>query len=77
MSIDIVKSGELLHFYPEEITILVLMVNERGIRYIEPMNMTFDEQGNIETKFTTYEALSEWTISLGTVKDISETLTGK
>jgi hypothetical protein len=69
--------GEVLYFYPEELTILVVMSNDIGIRYIEPANPIVDVIGNVKTKFISYDALSEWTISLGSITDISAALMGK
>ena len=71
------KPGEVLHFYPEELTILVVMASEDGIRYIEPMNPQFDDKGNVLTTYVPYSTLSEWTISLGSITNISATLMGK
>lgn len=70
-------AGELLYFYPEELTILIVMNGDDGVRYVEPMNLKFDNNGNIITTYISYDALSEWTISLGTVSNISERLTEK
>lgn len=71
------QPGEVLYFAPEELSILVVMANEIGVRYIEPMNPKVDDLGNVKTKFISYDALSEWTISFGNIADISETLMGK
>jgi hypothetical protein len=77
MSVKKAEPGEVLYFVPEELTILVVMVSDDGIRYIEPMNPEFDDYGNVITKYTSYESLSEWTISLGSITNISATLMGK
>jgi hypothetical protein len=77
MNIEEVKPGEVLYFHPEELTILVVMVGEHGFRYIEPMNPEFDSNGNIKTTYIIYEALSEWTVSLGSITNISAYLIGK
>lgn len=69
--------GELIHFYPEELSILIVMAGDEGVRYIEPMNPQFDDKGNLITTYISYDALSEWTISLGTVNYISDRLTEK
>lgn len=77
MSVKKVITGEVLYFIPEDLTILVVMTNETGFRYIEPMNPQFDDHGNILTIYVSYDALSEWTISLGSITNISATLMGK
>jgi hypothetical protein len=69
--------GEVLYFSPEELTVLVVMAGDDGIRYIEPMNLEFDNNGNVKTKYVTYAALSEWTVSFGSITNISATLMGK
>lgn len=71
------QPGEVLHFYPEELTVLVVMANETGIRYIEPMNPQVDDKGNVITTYVPYSTLSEWTVSLGSIINISATLMGK
>lgn len=71
------QPGEVLYFTPEELTVLVVMAGDDGIRYIEPMNLEFDNNGCIVTKYVTYAALSEWTVSFGTLTNISATLMGK
>lgn len=77
MKITKVEQGEILHFYPEELSILVVMTGDDGLRYIDPMNPKFDINGNIETTYISYAALSEWTITLGTVSNIADRLTEK
>lgn len=71
------QPGEVLYFVPEEITVLVVMASEYGFRYIEPMNPQFDDKGNVVTTYTPYSTLSEWTVSLGSITNISATLMGK
>lgn len=72
-----VNPGDVLYFAPEELTVLVVMSGDDGIRYIEPMNPQFDNNGKLETTYLSYDAMSEWTISLGSVDKISERLMGK
>jgi hypothetical protein len=69
--------GEVLYVTPEELPVLVVMSGDDGIRYIEPMNLEFDNNGSIVTKYVSYAALSEWTISFGSITNISATLMGK
>lgn len=77
MSVKEVAVGEVLYFQPEEMTILVVMVGEDGFRFIEPMNPEFDSMGNVISIYVSYEAISEWTISLGSITNISASLMGK
>jgi hypothetical protein len=72
-----VETGDVLYFYPEETAFLVVMVGDDGFRYINPMKPEFDKNGNIQTTYTSYAAISEWTTSLGSVTNISATLMGK
>jgi hypothetical protein len=69
--------GEVLLIHPEEKIVLVVMSNELGIRFIEPMNPEVDILGNVKSKFMSYAAMSEWTVSLGSITNISATLMGK
>jgi hypothetical protein len=71
------QPGEVLYFTPENMPVLVVMAGDDGIRYIEPMNLEFDNNGSIITKYATYATLSEWTVSFGTLANISATLMGK
>lgn len=75
-SIKNTQPGDILYFTPEELPILVVMTGDDGIRYIEPMNPEFDNNGNIATTYVSYAALSEWTVSFGSISNISKTLIG-
>jgi hypothetical protein len=77
MSVKKATPGEVLYIYPEELTILVVMAGDDGIRYIEPMNPQFDNNGNVITTYVSYATLSEWTVTLGSITNISATLMGK
>jgi hypothetical protein len=77
MSVTTAKPGDVLYFYPEEIPVLVVKSDDDGITYITPMNPKFDNLGNLRTSFISYELLGKWTISLGSVTNISATLIGK
>jgi hypothetical protein len=77
MTVKQVLTGEVLYIYPEETAILVVMTGSDGFRYIEPMNPEFDDHGNLITKYVTYGELSNWTISFGSITNISATLMGK
>jgi hypothetical protein len=76
-SVKKASPGEVLFFQPEELTMLVVMASDEGVRYIEPMNLKFDDNGDIKTNYASYETLSEWTISFGTMADVSAKLVGK
>lgn len=76
-SVKKATTGEVLYFYPEEMAVLVVMAGDDGVRYIDPMNPQFDNNGNIITTYVPYAALSEWTVSFGSVMNISATLMGK
>lgn len=72
-----VQPGDVLYFTPEEMTIIVVMSGDDGIRYIEPTNLEFDDNGRIVTTYVSYAAIGEWTVSLGSIVDISEVLMGE
>lgn len=72
-----IKTGDVLYIGSEDLPILVVMASEKGIRYIEPMDPQFDDHGNILTVYVSFETLGEWTISLGSITNISATLMGK
>jgi len=71
------QPGDVLYFTPEEMTIIVVMSGDDGIRYIEPTNLEFDNNGHIITTYVSYAVIGEWTVSLGNVADISEVIIGK
>ncbi len=71
------QPGDVLYFTPEELTIIVVMSGDDGIRYIEPTNLEFDNNGHIITTYVSYAAIGEWTVSLGSISDISKVLMGK
>lgn len=77
MNLKDIKPGEVLYFQPEDMTIVVVIVGKDGFRYICPPHLQFDDDGNLISTYVSYEALSEWTISLGTISDISASLIGK
>lgn len=77
MNLKQATTGEVLYTYPSESPILVVMANDEGVRYIEPMNPKFDDNGNMRTKYISYESLSDFTISLGSITNISALLVGK
>jgi len=72
-----VKPGEVLYFNPKETTVLVVMSGDDGFRYIDPMEIEFDNNGCIKTTYISYAAISEWTSSLGSIANIAERLMGK
>lgn len=69
--------GEVLYFYPEERAVLVVMSGDDGIRYIDPMNPQFDNNGSMITTYVSYEELGKMTISFGSITNISAILMGK
>lgn len=69
--------GEVLYIIPDRLTIMVVMTSEHGFRYVEPMNPQFDDNSNMITTYVSYETLSEWTTSFGSITNISATLMGK
>ena len=77
MSVKTVTPGEVLYIVPKDLTVLVVMANEKGFRYIDPMNPQFDDMGNVLTVYISYESMSQWTVSFGSITNISATLMGK
>ena len=77
MSVKTVTPGEVLYIVPKDLTVLVVMGNEKGFRYIDPMNPQFDDMGNVLTVYISYESMSQWTVSFGSITNISATLMGK
>jgi hypothetical protein len=71
------QPGDVLYFTPEEMTILVVMSGDDGIRYIEPNRLEFDNNGAIVTTYVSYAALSEWTVSLGSIENMVTALMGR
>lgn len=63
--------GEVLYFIPEDMTILVVMANEEGVRYIDPNELEFEDNGSIKTLYAENAALDEWSVSVGPISNIS------
>lgn len=64
------KPGDILYFHPEELTILVVIASNEGVRYIEPMNPQFNDNGNIITRYADNKTLLEWTSLIGSMDEI-------
>ena len=63
-------TGDILFYYTEEITIIVVMSNADGIRYINPMEPV-DEDGKVITTYLSKSAISNSCYYLGNMNDIS------
>ena len=69
--------GEVIYFVPEDMTILVVMANEEGVRYIDPNELEFEDNGSIKTRYAENEALDEWSVSVGPLMNMSAYLASK
>lgn len=65
------RAGDMFYFWAEETTLMVVMVGLEGVRVYDTKNPEFTDEGNIITKFVTYEELDEM-CSYGTNVDILE-----
>lgn len=53
------KAGDVLYFWGEDTGLMVVMANEKGIRYYDTKNPEFTDEGNVVTKFATYAQIDE------------------
>lgn len=70
------KVGELLFLIGEETSIMVVMSNEQGVRYYNPLKPELDDRGNIKTYYASNTFLYEHATTLGTVELITKKLSG-
>ena len=64
------KSGDILYFWAEETALMVVMVNERGVRYYDANNTEYTDEGNIITRFASYAELDEGCSYMGNIGDM-------
>lgn len=64
------NSGDMLYFWGEDTTLMVVMANETGIRYYDVKRPQFEDDGSIVTTFATYETLDEVCSYMTHVDDI-------
>ena len=64
------KSGDILYFWAEETALMVVMVNERGVRYYDANNTEYTDEGNIITSFASYAELDEGCSYMGNIGDM-------
>ena len=64
------NAGDMLYFWGEDTTLMVVMANETGIRYYDAKRPQFKDDGSIVTTFATYETLDEVCSYMTHVNDI-------
>lgn len=64
------NAGDMLYFWGEDTTLMVVMANETGIRYYDVKKPQFRDDGSIVTTFATYETLDEVCSYMTHVDDI-------
>ena len=64
------NAGDMLYFWGEDTTLMVVMANETGIRYYDVKRPQFKDDGSIVTTFATYETLDEVCSYMTHVDDI-------
>ena len=64
------NTGDMLYFWGEDTTLMVVMANETGIRYYDVKKPQFKDDGSILTTFATYETLDEVCSYMTHVDDI-------
>lgn len=69
--------GEVLYVEAEELTLVVTLAGETGVRYIDPNMPVTDNAGRIQTYFATNEAIEESAVSLGHISNISAMCTAQ
>lgn len=64
------NAGDMLYFWGEDTTLMVVMANDTGIRYYDVKRPQFRDDGSIITTFATYETLDEVCSYMTHVDDI-------
>lgn len=64
------NAGDMLYFWGEDTTLMVVMANDTGIRYYDVKRPQFRDDGSIVTTFATYETLDEVCSYMTHVDDI-------
>lgn len=64
------NAGDMLYFWGEDTTLMVVMANETGVRYYDVKRPQFRDDGSIVTTFATYETLDEVCSYMTHVDDI-------
>ena len=64
------KSGDVLYFWAEETTLMVVMANDKGVRVYAPNNPEFTDDGNIVTRFASYAELDEVCSYMGNIEKV-------
>ena len=63
-------AGDMLYFWGEDTTLMVVMASDTGIRYYDVKRPQFGDDGSIVTTFATYETLDEVCSYMTHVDDI-------
>ena len=64
------KPGDILYFWAEDAALMVVMANERGVRYYNANDTEYTDEGNIVTRFASYAELDEGCSYMGNVGDM-------
>ena len=64
------NAGDMLYFWGEDTTLMVVMANDTGVRYYDVKKPQFKDDGSIVTTFATYETLDEVCSYMTHVDDI-------
>ena len=64
------KPGDILYFWAEDAALMVVMANERGVRYYDANNTEYTDEGNIITSFASYDELNEVCSYMGNIEEI-------
>lgn len=63
--------GTIVKLYPSNELVQIVDAGSQGVRYIDPLNLVFDERGHIVTKFKTNVRLSKKQQVVGHVSTVS------
>lgn len=64
------EPGDIVYFYPESLTMCIVMSNDEGVRYMTPGEPITDEDGKVLTFFVSREVLMENCMLLGSITDL-------
>ena len=63
------RSGDILYFWGEDTALMVVMVNDKGVRVYETNDPEFTDEGAIITRFIPYAEANEVCSYMGNVED--------
>ena len=64
------RSGDVLYFWGEDTALMVVMANDKGVRLYDIDNPEFTDEGEVITRFVSYEESDEVCSYMGNVEEM-------